>query len=204
MAQNKKELLETMFILYWQYDVVPTFGGTDDNPTASDPNSVEGLVLKVYDHLKQGALSAYQWRSTIKYVDLTLTAPAPEDERYNYTASAPVDFLVMQGFWKDPERQRPCHNEVDMVGTEIRSDLEEVTMAYIADTIETSLDRWVIDWIMIYIAAEAADIAGISDERKDFLISKRRADFFELSNKDYEMAHKDEVSNSKFQFSSIY
>lgn len=204
MATSKKQLLTSMFLLYWQYDTLPDFIEDEQTGevTTSEENSVEALVLEVYEDLKQSALAAYPWRSTIKYETLTLSAPlnGTGDEKYSYSAEVPDDFLVMNGFWKDTERNNQCHNEVEMVGRNVRSNLTSVTMSYISDTDEEDLDMWVIDWIKIYIAAEAADIGGQSADRKQLLMQKKLTDFTELSNKDYEMAHKEDISDSTKQF----
>ena len=53
---------------------------------------------------------------------------------------------------------------------------------------------------MIFIAAEASNIGGVSNDWKNFLMTKAQNDWFDLTNKDYEMAQRDEVSASIHQF----
>lgn len=199
---TKKDLLKQLMLLYWEYDTEPEFGGTDDNPTATVRNSPEDLLLKVYSQLKKRALASYDWRSAIKYTIVTPTAPSggTGDPRYKYSATVPNDFLKVVGYWADENRQAPAHNAVDTRGRTMRTNLNKFVLEYVADVSETELDPWLIDYLMIFIAAEASDIGGISNDRKNFLLSKAQNDWITLTNKDYDMAHHDEVSSSIHQF----
>lgn len=189
-------------LLYWEYDTEPEFTGTDDTPSATVPNSPEDLLLKVYDQLKKRALASYDWRSATKYQIVTPTEPAggTGDPRYKYSATVPSDFLKVVGYWADENRQSPAHNAVDTRGTIMRTNLNKFVLEYVADVSEKNLDPWVIDYLMIFIASEASDIGGISNDRKNFLMQKAQNDWYVLTNKDYDMAHHDEVSSSIHQF----
>jgi len=199
---TKKDLLKQLMLLYWEYDTEPQFAGTDDEPTAVVTNSPEDLLLKVYDQLKKRALASYDWRSATKYATVTPTEPSggTGDPRYKYSATVPDDFLKVVGYWADTNRQAPAHNCVDTRGTIMRTNLKQFVLEYVADVSEKNLDPWVIDYLMIFIAAEASDIGGISNDRKNFLMAKAQGDWITLTNKDYDMAHHDEVSSSIHQF----
>lgn len=199
---TKKDLLKQLMLLYWEYDTEPEFTGTDDAPTAAVTNSPEDLLLKVYGQLKKRALASYDWRSATKYTIVTPTEPVDGtgDPRYKYSASVPADFLKVVGYWADENRQVPAHNCVDTRGTTMRTNLNKFVLEYVADVSEKNLDPWVIDYLMIFIAAEASDIGGISNDRKNFLLTKAQNDWITLTNKDYDMAHHDEVSSSIHQF----
>ena len=199
---TKKDLLKQLMLLYWEYDTEPVFTGTDDNPTASVTNSPEDLLLKVYGQLKKRALASYDWRSATKYIIITPTEPSggTGDPRYKYSATVPNDFLKVVGYWADENRMTPAHNAVDTRGRTMRTNLSKFVLEYVADVSEKDLDPWLIDYLMIFIAAEASDIGGISNDRKNFLLSKAQNDWITLTNKDYDMAHHDEVSSSIHQF----
>lgn len=199
---TKRELLKQLMLLYWQYDTEPQFAGTEDVPTAVVANSPEDLLLKVYDQLKKRALASYDWRSTIRYVSITPTEPegGTGDTRYKYSASVPTDFLKVVGYWADAERHVPAHNCVDTVGRTMRTNMQSFVLGYVANVKETEFDSWLDDYLMIFIAAEASNIGGVSNDWKNFLMTKAQNDWFDLTNKDYEMAQRDEVSASIHQF----
>lgn len=202
---TKRELLKQLMLLYWEYDTEPEFNGQDSteaNPVASIPNSPEDLLLKVYEQLKRRALASYNWRSTIRYVQITPTEPegGTGDTRYKYSAPVPNDFIKVVGYWADADRVIPAHNSVDTVGTTMRTNMQSFVLGYVANVAETNFDSWLDDYLMIFIAAEASDIGGVSNDRKNFLMQKAQNDWFDLTNKDYEMAHHDEVSASIHQF----
>lgn len=190
----KKQLLEDMCVLYWEYDVKPDFSNTDN----FEPNSPESLLLGVYDSLKNDAISSYSWRSAIKYV--TIKPQVPEnstDGKYKYQASVPDDFLKEDGFWHDKERGMPAKKQVDIIGRVAKTNLQEFTMGYLVKNIpEDELDSWVIEYLKIYIAANAADIAGLSLDRKNYLLQQAEISFIKNSNIDYKMStHMDEEIN---------
>lgn len=195
MNPAKKELLTHMFLKYWKYDTVPDF----DNIV---PNSPEELVLKVYDTLKKRALGNYQWRSATKYVWIICDEPEIRaDGRYRFESTVPDNFLSATGFWADKERRQDAHNSVDIVGRSIRTNLDAFTLGYIDGSIpETDLDSWVIEYLEIFIASEAADIGGVGVDDKNYLLQKAANDLIILGNKDFEMAHHDEISASIHQF----
>lgn len=195
MNEAKKKLLKEVFLLYWKWDIMPNL----DNP---EENTPEYFILDLYDSFKENALSKYNWRSAIKYQKITCEEPEiSNDKRYKYSATLPEDFLKAVGFWQDEERNNSCHNSVDIVGNEARTNLKEFTLGYINKNIEEDkLDFWVRDFIGITIATEGADIAGVPTDVKNFLISKLEVDLIKLGNLDYEMAHKDEISSSIHQF----
>lgn len=192
---NKLDLLREMFLEYWQWDVNPEL----ENPPKNSP---EEFVLSMYDDRKASALMAYPWRSAVRYVDLDLQIPeVSSDGRYKYEATVPEDFILAVGFWQDKARRIDCMNSVDIVGRKARTNLKSITMGYIKkDVDEEDLDPWVIDYIKIFIASELSDIGGQSPDRKNFLMEKVQSDLIKCGNKDYEMAHKDEISSSIHQF----
>lgn len=192
---DKNELLRQMFLEYWQWDVDPEL----DNPPANSP---EAFVLSMYDEKKSMALSKYPWRSAISYVELTGTEPeVSKDGHYKYEVKVPDNFLMATGFWRDFKRTQDCHNSVDIVGKTARTNLPKFTMGYVnKDVDEDDLDPWVCDYIKIVIASELSDIGGQTPDRKNYLMQKAEADLITCGNKDFEMAHHDEVSSSIHQF----
>lgn len=198
MNEAKKELLTNMFLKYWKYDTLPDF----DNIIKNSP---EDLVLKIYDSLKKRALNNYPWKSAIKYITIdTDEAIDPKDGRYRYEACVPCNFLSAVGFWQDSERRLDAHNSVSIVGRSIRTNLKQFTMAYIDGSIpETELDPWVLEYMEVFIAAEAADLGGIGADQKNFLIQKAQLDLNIFGNKDFEMDTHDEISSSIHQFEFV-
>lgn len=194
-VMTENELLRQMFLKYWQWNVDPVL----DNPPANSP---EYFVKSMYKNLKADALSKYPWRSATVYVNLEPAIPEqPADERYKYEVKIPDNFVIATGFWEDKERLRPRHNSVDIVGRMARTNLKKFTMGYInKDVDEAILDPWVCDFIAIYIAAELADLGGQAPDRKTFLLQQVDTMLVKCGNRDYEMAHRDEVSNTIHQF----
>lgn len=192
---NRNTLLREMFLEYWQWDVEPEF----ENPT---PNSPESFVLSMYDSKKEEALAAYPWRSATRYTQLNLKEPEQSsDGRYKYEATLPEDFILAVGFWQDKTRHYDCMNAVDIVGKKARTNMRTITLGYIKkDVDEDDLDPWVLDYIKIKIAADLSDIGGQSIDRKNYLLQQAEVNLIKCGNKDYEMAHKDEISSSIHQF----
>lgn len=187
MDTAKAKLLAEMCVLYWEYDTKPDFTGT------LEPNSPEQLVLGVYDSLKQEVLQSYPWRSAIKYVTLTTSEPNPNtDAKYSRAVTVPTDFLKEDAFWYDEKRSVPITDGIEIVGKTAKTNLEKFTMSYISkDTAESNMDSWLISYLQIYIAAKAADIGGMSADRKALLLQQADSDFWNYSNTDWKMAHKD-------------
>lgn len=187
MDTAKAKLLAEMCVLYWEYDTKPDFTGT------LEPNSPEQLVLDVYDSLKQEVLQSYPWRSAIKYVTLTTSEPLTNtDPKYSRTVSVPSDFLKEDAFWYDEKRSTPITDGIDIIGKTAKTNLEKFTMSYISkDIAESNMDSWLISYLQIYIAAKAADIGGLSADRKSLLLQQADADFWNYSNTDWKMSHKD-------------
>lgn len=197
---TKQELLQQMFLEYWQYNVNPIIPDDTTGLPLPPANSPEAFVLQMYDAKKAIALAKYPWRSATKYVTLT-TTDSVDDGRYKYWAALPDNFVLATGFWQDKERLRDAQNAVDIVGKQARTNLTTFTLGYIdKDIPEDDLDPWVCEWIKIFIASELADIAGQTPDRKNFLMQKAAQDLIICGNKDYEMAQKDEVSSSIHQF----
>lgn len=187
MDTAKAKLLADMCVLYWEYDTKPDFTGTLQS------NSPEQLVLDVYDSLKQEVLESYPWRSAIKYVTLTTSEPNPStDKKYSRSVSVPTDFLKEDGFWYDENRNTTVTDGIEVVGKTIKTNLEKFTMSYVSkDTLESNMDSWLVSYLQIYIAAKAADIGGLSADRKTLLLQQADNDFWNYSNTDWKMSHKD-------------
>lgn len=187
MDATKAKLLAEMCVLYWEYDTKPDFTGTLQS------NSPEKLVLDVYDSLKQEVLESYPWRSAIKYVTLTTSEPNPStDGKYSRSVAVPTDFLKEDGFWYDEKRNTTITDGIEVVGKTIKTNLEKFTMSYVSkDTLESNMDSWLISYLQIYIAAKAADIGGLSADRKSLLLQQADNDFWNYSNTDWKMSHKD-------------
>lgn len=187
MDTAKAKLLADMCVLYWEYDTKPDFTGTLQS------NSPEQLVLDVYDTLKQEVLQSYPWRSAIKYVTLTTSEPNPNtDAKYSRTVTVPTDFLKEDAFWYDEKRSVTITDGIEIVGKTAKTNLEEFTMSYISkDIAESNMDSWLLSYLQIYIAAKAADIGGLSADRKALLLQQADADFWNYSNTDWKMSHKD-------------
>ena len=192
---DKKHLLRDMFLKYWQWNVEPEL----DNPPANSP---EYFVLSMYQNLKENALAAYPWRSATKYKSFELNDSCScGDRRYKYETVLPDDFIIAIGFWEDPERRRPRQNEVDIVGNIARTNLKSFTLAYTSvDVDEENLDPWVWDFIEVFIASELSDLGGQTPDRKTYLGQLVQEMLIKCGNKDYEMAQKDPISSSIFQF----
>lgn len=188
MDATKAKLLADMCVLYWEYDTKPDF--TDEN---LEENSPEKLLLGVYDSLKQEVLQSYPWRSAIKYVTLTTAETLGNpDKKYSRTVSVPTDFLKEDAFWYNEKRNVPIIDGIEIVGKTAKTNLESFTMSYISkDTLESNMDSWLISYLQVYIAAKAADIGGLSAERKNLLLQQADNDFWNYSNTDWKMAHKD-------------
>ena len=187
MDATKAKLLAEMCVLYWEYDTKPDFTGT------LQANSPEQLVLDVYDSLKQEVLESYPWRSAIKYVTLTTSVPNPStDGKYSRSVAVPTDFLKEDGFWYDENRNTTITDGIEVVGKTIKTNLEKFTMSYVSkDTLESNMDSWLISYLQVYIAAKAADIGGLSADRKSLLLQQADNDFWNYSNTDWKMSHKD-------------
>ena len=192
---DKKHLLREMFLKYWQWNVDPQL----DNPPANSP---EYFVLSMYDNLKENALATYPWRSATKYKSFKMSElGCSGDGRYKYETVLPDDFIIATGFWNDPERIQPRQNSVDIVGKLARTNLKEFTLGYISKDIdEEYLDTWVCDFIQIFIASELSDLGGQTPDRKTYLGQLMQEMLIKCGNKDYEMAQKDHISSSIFQF----
>lgn len=192
---DRDTLLTEMFLEYWLWDIKPDF----ENPPANSP---EEFILSLYQGKKEDALSAYPWRSATRYAQLELKVPEQSaDGRYKYEANVPEDFLIAIGFWRDKERRMDCMNSVDIVGKKARTNETSITMGYTKkDVDEDELDPWVIEYIKLVLAADLADIGGVPIDRKNYLLQRKDVELIKLGNKDYEMAHKDEISSSIHQF----
>lgn len=190
-----KDLMRQMFLKYWQWNVEPEI----DNPPADSP---EYFVTSMYENLKADALSKYPWRSATVYVTLTPQIPeTSQDGRYKYQVTLPANFVLATGFWEDAERLRPRHNSVDIVGNVARTNLQKFTMGYINKEVDESiLDPWVCDYIEAYIASELSDIGGQTPDRKAWLAQNLDNLLIKCGNRDYEMSHRDEVSETIHQF----
>lgn len=201
MGLSKREILNDIFELHWEWDTEPEFGGTDDNPTATDVDSVEYKILQRYDRFKKDALERYDWRSSIRYSTIECSEPVTNnDPRYKYNGDLPDDFIKLTGLWHDAERHMPAINKASAVGTTLHSHLEEITIGYTANVTETELDNWVSTYLIAYIAAYGATLAGVSDEKRAELYTLEQNEWFKCSNIDYEMEAKDQVSPSINQF----
>lgn len=192
MAINtgKVQILNKIFMIYWEWDTLPELENPEDN-------SPEYLLLQLYDDLKAEALSQYNFRSSIKYVNLECEEPdTNDDERYKYRAAVPEDFLKATGFWEDATRSCPIHNSVDIHNFIAKTNCPTFTMAYVSKTIEEDkLDQWVIDYLSIYIASKASDIGGCSAEKKQYLMQEAILQRNLCANRDMEMAHQDDMAS---------
>ena len=195
ISQAKKEILNNIFLLYWKWDTKPDWDNIQEN-------SPEDLLLAVYDDLKKGALTKYPWRCLRKY-SLQNGKENSEaiDKKYKYESTLPEDFLFATGFWEDVERRHGIQNEVEFVGMTAKTNYKTFIMEYISCEVEeANMDRWLREYLSLYIAMEASDIGGCNAETKNYLIQKESLEFVNTCNKDYEMDHKDEVSPSIHQF----
>lgn len=193
---DRKDLLREMFLKYWQWNVEPEL----DNPPKNSP---EYFVLSMYDNMKEAALAVYPWRSAIKYRTYELDENCcSSDGRYKYEVCLPDDFILATGFWEDKERRISRQNSVDVVGRYARTNLKNVTIAYVSKDVEEDyLDSWVCDFIQIFIASELSDIGGQTPDRKQYFAQMVQEMLVKCGNKDYEMQQKDPVSSSIYQFS---
>lgn len=184
----KAKLLADLCIQYWEYDTKPDFS----DPDALEANSPEKLLFDIYDSLKEEVLESYPWRSVIKFTTLTTTTPsALVDDKYSRSVNMPLDFLKEDAFWYDSKRNNPLLDGVEIVGKIAKTNLEKFTMSYISkDVVESNMDSWLISYLKIYIAANAADISGLSAERKAQLLQQADNDFWSCSNTDWKMANK--------------
>lgn len=193
---NKKEILDEIFLMYWKWDIEPDY----ENPATNSP---EEFVLNMFDTLKDKALLKYPFRCTRKYARQTGTEITSTDanRKYKYESTLPADFMYATGFWSDEERRNGIQNEVDIIGKNARSNIQNYTVEYIASGLSCSvLDSWVKDYVAIYIASELSDIGGCTIETKNYLMQLADAMRISAGNKDYEMAHHDEISSSIHQF----
>lgn len=198
---TRDELLTKMFLQYWKYPVKPTF--TNPDGTDKDDDSVEALVLAVYETTKNNGLMVYPWRSAQKYVFLdTPAANTGADQKFKNIFTLPNDFLTANGFWRDQQRNQPIQNEVDIVGMEAKTNRSAFLLQYTANMQgeENKLDPWVVEWLQLYIAANLADIGGVDPQTKNFLMQKMEYDEPTLKNKDFEMSHHDETIGNEDQF----
>lgn len=193
---DKKHLLRDMFLKYWQWNVEPQL----DNPPMNSP---EYFVLSMFDNLKENALAAYPWRSAVRYKSFEMVESSScADGRYKYEACLPDDFIIATGFWEDRERRKPRQNEVDIVGRYARTNLKNFTLGYVSKEVDIEeLDPWVCDFIEIFIASELSDLGGQTPDRKQYFNQLVQELLIKCGNKDYEMAQKDPISSSIFQFS---
>lgn len=195
MNSGKIKVLKNVFMLYWKWDTMPEL----EDPAENSP---EYLLLELYDDLKAKAFSNYPFRSTIKYTEITCTEPETNDDpRYKYRGATPEDFLKSFGFWLDRERFRSIHNDLEVTGNEIKSPYEKITLGYISKSIdEDKLDQWVLDYLAVFIASEASDIGGCSDQTKQYLMQLEIITRAKCGKKDFDMSHHDPYSKSKFMF----
>ena len=201
MGLSKYEILRDVFLLHWDWDTEPEITDVDGVLTADVTGSTEDLILKMYPRFKKDALAKYNWRSAITYTTLECTEPVTNpDPRYKYTASLPEDFIKLIGLWADEERNNDARGRASTVLTTIYSHLEDITIGYIADKDEEDLDNWVSTYLIAYIAAKGATLAGVSNEKRAELITQEQNEWFTCSNIDYEMEVKDDVSPSINQF----
>lgn len=193
---EKKEILDEIFLVYWKWDVSPDY----ENPPENSP---EQFVLDMFDSLKDKALLKYPFRCARKYARQQGSEVESTDanKKYKYKSTLPEDFLYATGFWADEQRRTGIQNEVDILRNEARSDVKDFTIEYIARGLDCSvLDAWVRDYIAIYMASELSDIGGCTVETKNYLMQLADMTRISAGNKDYEMAHHDEISSSIHQF----
>ncbi len=190
ISTAKKKVLNDIFMLYWKWDTQPDFDNVEEN-------SPEYLLLQMYDSLKADCLSQYNFRSTIKYVELTGEEPTTNDDpRYKYRANVPEDFLKAVGFWADKERHQPIMNSVDIQNFKAKTNYPKVIMAYTSKSVDESvLDNWVLEYMAIYMANKASDIGGCSDSQKQYLEQKAMIERNLCGNRDLEMAHQDRMTS---------
>jgi hypothetical protein len=193
---NKKAILDEIFLVYWKWDTTPDY----DNPPANSP---ESFVLELFETMKDKALSNYPFRCARKYARQEGSEIESDDtnRKYKYKSTLPTDFMYATGFWSDEKRTNGIQNDVDIIGRVARSNVKDFTMEYIASGLECSvLDAWVKDYIAIFIASELSDIGGCTVEAKNYLMQLSDMTKISAGNKDYEMAHHDEISSSIHQF----
>lgn len=193
---NKKAILDEIFLVYWKWDTTPDY----DNPPANSP---EHFVLDLFETMKDKALSNYPFRCTRKYSRQLGSEIDSNDtnKKYKFKSTLPNDFMYATGYWADEKRTRGMQNEVDIIGREARSNVKDFTLEYIASGLDCSvLDSWVKDYIAIFIANELSDIGGCTVETKNYLMQLSDMTRISAGNKDYEMAHHDEISSSIHQF----
>ena len=196
---NMISLLKKVFLQYWKWDSVPSF--TTPSWTVED-NSPEDLLMQLYPDLKSEVVREYPWRCCQKYAKITPTTPTSnDDKRYAKRGTVPNDFLIANGFWLDEERRIRIPNSVDIIGTTIKTNLDSFTMQYTSNAIaETNMDVWLLDYMATYIACEASDIGGCNADTKNFLLQKKDIDYLTATNKDYQMAHQEEMSDTIHQY----
>lgn len=195
IEQSKLEILKKIFLIYWKWDVMPDFDNVADN-------SPEYFVLNMFDDIKGDAILQYPFRCCRKYARQIGEEIGEEDtnRKYKYKSTLPTDFMYATGFWADEQRNSGIHNEVDIIGKVARSNVKDYTIEYISNVECNLLDSWVKDYIAIYIASELSDIGGCSIETKNYLMQLAEMSKVSAGNKDYDMAHKDEISSSIHQF----
>lgn len=187
-------IFKSILLKYWEYDVAPDFNNIADN-------DVLDLLNQEYPKVKKKVLGSYPWRSCIKYVTVKATVPEINDDgRYKYRAQVPENFIKEHGYWADSSRSLPLLHENTVQGRTLKTNRESLTMGYIADTAESEMDYWVVEYLEIAVAAELADIGGISADRQNFLLQKMPYEEALARNKDFEMTQKDEISPTVHQF----
>ena len=195
MNSGKIKVLKNVFMLYWKWDTMPEL----ENPPENSP---EYLLLQIYDDLKETAFTNYSFRSTIKYKEITCTEPEENDDpRYKYRAQVPDDYLKSFGFWLDKERHSSIHNSLEVAGKVIKSPYEKITIGYVSNSVdEDKLDQWVLDYLAVFIASEAADLGGCNEQTKLNLMQLEEITRIKAGKKDFDMSHHEPYSKSKFMF----
>lgn len=196
LISNKalQAIFQSVLLKYWEYDIAPDFTNIADN-------DVLDLLNKEYPKIKKKVIGSYPWRSCIKYTKIKATIPAVNDDgRYKYRATVPNDFIKEHGYWSDEKRAMPLLRTNTVQGRTLKTNHEYVVMGYIADTSESEMDYWLVDYLEIAVAAELSDIGGVSADQKNFLLQKMQYEEAIARNKDYEMTQKDEISPTVHQF----
>lgn len=192
---TKTEILNELFIKSWEWDTVPNF----DEP---EENSIEAMVLTLYDHEKEVMLASYPWRRAIKYVTVECV-PSTLDGRYEYQALLPEDFIKEYGFWADNKRGIKLFDGCTVTGNLLLSKRSKLTLGYIADVPEEDFDIWTSEYFVAFLAAELARVGGQSIDREKALKEDEAIAFVRAKNRDYEMTEK-EVNPSLHQFCEWY
>ena len=189
-----REIFQSVLLKYWEYDVAPDFTNISDN-------DVLDLLNKEYPKIKKKVFGSYPWRSCIKYDVINAEEPEVNDDgRYKYRATVPSGFIKEYGYWSDAQRSNKLLYTNTVQGRTLKTNHKSLVMGYIADTQESEMDYWLIEYLEIAVAAELADIGGVSADQKNFLLQKMQYEEALARNKDYEMTQKDEISPTVHQF----